>query len=132
MKIGEVSRRSGVSARSLRYYEQHGLISARRESNGYRDYDDSTVERAEIIHMLFGMDFPREVVVSVLACTGDAPADAHRRAREAARAGAGGVGGADRETDRDAPAGERVVGRAGALSSHLPRDDIAHDTKPLR
>jgi DNA-binding transcriptional MerR regulator len=77
MRIGEVSRRSGVSARSLRYYEQHGLLSARRESNGYREYDDSTVERAEIIHMLFGMDFPREVVVSVLACTGDAPAEAH-------------------------------------------------------
>ncbi|NQX36445.1 MerR family DNA-binding transcriptional regulator [Herbiconiux sp. VKM Ac-2851] len=77
MKIGEVSRRSGVSARSLRYYEQHGLITARRESNGYREYDESTVERAEIIHLLFGMDFPREVVVSVLACTGEAPADAH-------------------------------------------------------
>ncbi len=82
MRIGEVSRRSGVSARSLRYYEQHGLISARRESNGYREYDDSTVERAEIIQMLFGMDFPREVVVSVLACTGEAPADAHEALAE--------------------------------------------------
>lgn len=82
MRIGEVSRRSGVSARSLRYYEQHGLISARRESNGYREYDGSTVERAEIIQMLFGMDFPREVVVSVLACTGEAPADAHEALAE--------------------------------------------------
>ncbi len=77
MKIGELSRRSGVSARSLRYYEEHGLISARRESNGYRDYDDAMIDRAEIIHMLFGMDFPREVVQSVLACTGEAPAAAH-------------------------------------------------------
>lgn len=79
MRIGEVSRRSGVSARSLRYYEQHGLISARRESNGYREYDDSTVQRAETIHMLFGMDFPREVVHTVLACTGDAPDAAHEQ-----------------------------------------------------
>ncbi|MFG6401229.1 MerR family DNA-binding transcriptional regulator [Microbacterium sp. P04] len=77
MKIGELSRRSGVSPRSLRYYEQHGLIHAERESNGYREYDESVVERADIIHMLFGMDFPREVVVSVLACTGDAPQSAH-------------------------------------------------------
>jgi DNA-binding transcriptional MerR regulator len=77
MRIGEVSRRSGVSARSLRYYEEQGLVSARRGANGYREYDDATVERAEIIHMLFGMDFPREVVQSVLACTGDAPAAAH-------------------------------------------------------
>jgi DNA-binding transcriptional MerR regulator len=70
MKIGELSRRSGVSARSLRYYEQHGLLAAQRESNGYREYDDSAVQRAETIHMLFGMDFPREVVHSVLACSG--------------------------------------------------------------
>ncbi|RDV45153.1 MerR family transcriptional regulator [Leifsonia sp. ku-ls] len=77
MRIGEVSRRSGVSPRSLRYYEKHGLIAAERESNGYREYDESVVERAKIIQMLFGMDFPREVVQSVLACTGDAPDAAH-------------------------------------------------------
>jgi DNA-binding transcriptional MerR regulator len=76
MKIGELSRRSGVSMRSLRYYEQQALLTARREVNGYRDYDDSAVERAATIHMLFGMDFPREVVRSVLACTGQAPSDA--------------------------------------------------------
>ena len=77
MRIGEVSRRSGVSPRSLRYYEELGLITSERESNGYRRYDEVAVERAIVIHMLFGMDFPREVVTSVLACTGDAPAEAH-------------------------------------------------------
>ncbi|WP_431246508.1 MerR family transcriptional regulator [Leifsonia xyli] len=83
MKIGELSRRSGVSMRSLRYYEQHGLLTARRESNGYREYDDSAVERAETIHMLFEMDFPRDVVRSVLACTGDAAgAASHDRLAE--------------------------------------------------
>jgi DNA-binding transcriptional MerR regulator len=56
---------------------EHGLITARRESNGSRDYDEWTVERAEIIHLLFGMDFPREVVASVLACAGEAPAETH-------------------------------------------------------
>jgi DNA-binding transcriptional MerR regulator len=71
MKIGELSRLSGVSPRSLRYYDQQGLLPARREANGYREYDDSTVERARTIHMLFGMDFPRDVVNSVLACAGD-------------------------------------------------------------
>lgn len=75
MKIGELSRRSGVSARSLRYYEQHGLLSAQRESNGYREYDEAMVSRAEIIHLLFGMDFPRDVVKSVLACSVDVDID---------------------------------------------------------
>lgn len=83
MKIGELSRRSGVSVRSLRYYEQQTLLAARREPNGYRDYDDSAVERAATIHMLFGMDFPREVVRTVLACTGQASSDAsHDRLAE--------------------------------------------------
>ena len=77
MRIGEVSARSGVSARSLRYYEQLGLIGSEREPNGYRRYEDSVVDRAIVIQMLFGMDFPREVVTSVLACTGEAPAAAH-------------------------------------------------------
>ena len=77
MRIGEVSRRSGVSPRSLRYYEQLGLIASEREPNGYRRYDDVAVERAVVVHMLFGMDFPREVVTSVLACTGEAPTEAH-------------------------------------------------------
>lgn len=77
MKIGELSARSGVSQRSLRYYEERGLISAHREPNGYRDYDESTVEQARTIHMLFGMDFPRDVVQSVLACAGPAPAATH-------------------------------------------------------
>ncbi|PJJ70881.1 DNA-binding transcriptional MerR regulator [Diaminobutyricimonas aerilata] len=77
MKIGELSRRSGVSPRSLRYYEQHGLIHAERGPNGYREYDDATVERAATIHELFGLGFPRPVVRSVLACSGQAPASAH-------------------------------------------------------
>jgi len=77
MRIGELSARSGVSQRSLRYYEQHGLIEARREPNGYRDYAEATIERARTIHLLFDMGFPRELVQSVIACTGVAPQAAH-------------------------------------------------------
>lgn len=78
MRIGELSSRSGVSQRSLRYYEQQGLLAVDRESNGYREYGEAAVERAGTIHLLFGMGFPRDVVHSVLACTGPAaPAAAH-------------------------------------------------------
>ncbi len=44
MRIGELSRASGVSARSLRYYEQQGLIHSRRTSGGWRDFDPCMVE----------------------------------------------------------------------------------------
>ena len=43
MRISELSRRTGVSIRSLRYYEQKRLLCARRLSNGYRDLDEEAV-----------------------------------------------------------------------------------------
>ncbi len=46
MKIGDLSERTGIPTRMLRYYEQQGLIEADRTPNGYRSYDDSDVERA--------------------------------------------------------------------------------------
>lgn len=79
MLIGELSTRSGVSPRSLRYYEQEGLLDADRAPNGYRDYPETAVARAATIHSLFGMGFPRDVVTAVLGCTGEAPLAAHDR-----------------------------------------------------
>jgi len=46
MKIGDVSQRTGIPARMLRYYEQQGLLESERLPNGYRSYDDSHVTRA--------------------------------------------------------------------------------------
>lgn len=43
MQIGELSRLTGASPRSLRYYEEQGLISSTRRDNGYRDYDEDTL-----------------------------------------------------------------------------------------
>jgi hypothetical protein len=40
------------------------------------------VSRAETIHLLFGMGFPRDIVQSVLACTGDAPDASHEALAE--------------------------------------------------
>ena len=38
MRIGELSRRTGVPARLLRYYEEQDLMHPERDSNGYRSY----------------------------------------------------------------------------------------------
>lgn len=46
MRIGELSKRTGVSIRMLRYYEAEGLLSPHRTEAGYRDYgpvDEETV-----------------------------------------------------------------------------------------
>ncbi|QDY08205.1 MerR family transcriptional regulator [Micromonospora sp. HM134] len=52
MRIGELAGRCGVSARSVRYYEQQGLIAPRRAANGYREYDDLAAVRVRNIHEL--------------------------------------------------------------------------------
>jgi DNA-binding transcriptional MerR regulator len=46
MKIGELSQRTGIPARMLRYYEDQGLLASERSANGYRAYDEADVERA--------------------------------------------------------------------------------------
>lgn len=38
MLIGELATAAGISRETLRFYEQQGLIRARRLGNGYRDY----------------------------------------------------------------------------------------------
>ena len=45
MRIGELARRTGVSERSLRYYEQQALLAADRTPGGQRDYPEQAVDR---------------------------------------------------------------------------------------
>jgi len=44
MRIGELATATGLSRDALRFYEQRGLITARRRGNGYRDYPPEAVE----------------------------------------------------------------------------------------
>jgi len=60
MRIGELADRTGVSTRSLRYYEQHGLLSARRGSNGYRLYREEDVRLVSEIRALLAVGFTLE------------------------------------------------------------------------
>lgn len=38
MRIGELAKRTGTTTRTLRFYEEQGLLDADRAANGYRDY----------------------------------------------------------------------------------------------
>ena len=44
-KIDEVSKLSGVSKRTLQYYDDEGILPVKRSKNNYRLYDDETLER---------------------------------------------------------------------------------------
>jgi DNA-binding transcriptional MerR regulator len=73
MRISEVSRRTGVSIRSLRYYEQKRLLCARRLSNGYRDLDEDAVTRVQTIQMYLGLGLSTEQIEEILHCTQGSP-----------------------------------------------------------
>lgn len=66
VRISEAARVSGVSARSLRYYEEEGLIVSGRSANGYRDYCQSTIERVRLVRALLDAGLPVRLVKEVL------------------------------------------------------------------
>ncbi|MDE2419700.1 MAG: MerR family transcriptional regulator [Gammaproteobacteria bacterium] len=50
MKIGELAKRTGLTASRIRFYEASGLIHAvERKANGYREYPQEAVWTLEII-----------------------------------------------------------------------------------
>lgn len=50
VQIGELARRSGLSVKTLRYYEQIGVLAPpARTAGGYRDYTDDTVGRLQFV-----------------------------------------------------------------------------------
>ncbi|GAA0360723.1 MerR family transcriptional regulator [Streptomyces blastmyceticus] len=68
MRIGELSDRTGTPRRLLRYYEEQGLIVTDRTPNGYRDYDESNVDRVMQIRGLLDAGLPTRIIKQILPC----------------------------------------------------------------
>ncbi|AGS70371.1 MerR family transcriptional regulator [Streptomyces collinus Tu 365] len=68
VRIGELARATGATARALRHYEQAGLICSERASNGYRVYDDLTVTRVRNIRYLLSAGLVLDDVRVFLPC----------------------------------------------------------------
>ncbi|MFC6575256.1 MerR family transcriptional regulator [Planomonospora parontospora] len=68
MRIGELAQATGTTARALRHYEDEGLISSRRASNGYRIYDEDMVVRVRNIRRLLAAGLTLEDVRAFLPC----------------------------------------------------------------
>lgn len=71
MRIGELSARTGVSQRLLRYYEDQGLLAPLRESSGYRQYRDTDIDRVRRIRALLAAGLGTVTIARVLPCTID-------------------------------------------------------------
>ena len=74
MLIGELSRRTGVHAHQLRYYEAQGLLEPGRGANGYREYTDDAVVTVTQIRGLLEAGLSTPEIGFMLPCaTGLAP-----------------------------------------------------------
>ncbi|GAA4804578.1 MerR family transcriptional regulator [Streptomyces ziwulingensis] len=72
MRIGELARRTGVSERSLRYYEKQGLLAAERTPGGHREYPEPAVDRVVRIQELYAAGLCSSKIVELLPCMRDA------------------------------------------------------------
>lgn len=80
MRIGELARRTGVSERSLRYYEEQRLLPADRTPGGHRDYPEQAVDRVIHIQELFAAGLCSKKIVQILPCLRDADGTANESA----------------------------------------------------
>lgn len=66
--IGELSDRTGVSRRALRYYEEQGLLVPERASNGYREYAEDSPLIVTQIQGLLASGFASDSIRQFLPC----------------------------------------------------------------
>ncbi|HEY8474236.1 MAG TPA: MerR family transcriptional regulator [Natronosporangium sp.] len=59
------------SERSLRYYEQQGLLTPKRRPSGYRDYDDDAVDTVRRIRILLAAGLGTATIAELLPCMVD-------------------------------------------------------------
>ncbi|PDT04821.1 Cu(I)-responsive transcriptional regulator [Rhizobium chutanense] len=67
MNIGEASQRSGLPSKTIRYYEDIGLIRPERGGNGYRDYAAADVHKLRFLQRSRGLGFSVEECRQLLA-----------------------------------------------------------------
>ncbi|HUL55335.1 MAG TPA: MerR family transcriptional regulator [Opitutaceae bacterium] len=67
--IGEFSQISGLSVKTLRFYDEKGLLKPAQvdAASGYRFYDGASAERARIVAQLRGLQFPLDEIARILA-----------------------------------------------------------------
>ncbi|SCL14444.1 DNA-binding transcriptional regulator, MerR family [Micromonospora nigra] len=109
MQIGEVAERTGLSLRTIRYYEEVGLVvPSARSQGGFRLYTDADVDRLQVVKRMKPLEFTLEQMRDLLAIVDRLSTDVRQ-------------GRAEREELLDTLAGyrEAVHERCAALRAQL-------------
>lgn len=75
MLIGELSRRTGVHAHQLRYYEAQGLLEPGRGANGYREYTSDAIMTVAQIRKLLDAGLSTQEIGFLQPCVSGAAPD---------------------------------------------------------
>ena len=67
MNISEAAERSGLPAKTIRYYEDIGLVAPGRAANGYRDYSDADTHSLTFLKSARGLGFSIEECRQLMA-----------------------------------------------------------------
>jgi len=78
MNIGHAAKETGLSVKTIRYYEDIGLVAANRARNGYRDFGSRQITQLRLLaqarHLGFGLEECRQLL--------DLNADPQRASRD--------------------------------------------------
>lgn len=67
LQIGELSEQTGVPSKTIRYYEEIGLLpEPQRAENGYRVYSQDDVDRLQFIRRARALDFALDEIAEIL------------------------------------------------------------------
>jgi MerR family copper efflux transcriptional regulator len=73
MKVSELARKAGTTAKTVRFYEAEGILPApSRSPNGYREYQPADLCRARVVVALrsLGLDLPEAGRLATMCATG--------------------------------------------------------------
>lgn len=138
MNIGKAAEMSGLPAKTIRYYEEIGLLNPSRAQNGYRDYAQADVHKLKFLQRSRGLGFSIEECRTLLSlyedtdrASADVKAIAERR-----------IGDIDRKIDELQSLRKTLVHLAGnchgdnrpdcPILDSLAGDDSAMDKEPAR
>ena len=71
MNISDAAERSGLPPKTIRYYEEIGLVRPGRAGNGYRDYSTADIHRLRFVQRARSLGFSVEECRQLLSLYGD-------------------------------------------------------------
>lgn len=125
MKIGELARKTGLTTKTIRYYEDIGLIpEPDRDLNDYREYSERAIDRLLFIRDAQGSGLSLTEVASILELREEGQGTCHHVAELLERHLA--------DLDEHLRELRKTRKKLAALTERAHRLDPAHCTDPIR